>query len=114
MLTGMVVPAKVILVIGWIKMKSQPRKRKSTILWGMILLAAIFDTGVYFHPALTGIDNLNGLLGVWLGLFISAWPAANFLNMILYEAALDVDFRSLMDYSQQPRIPVPQHVCRRF
>ena len=70
-------------------MKSQQRQRNSKILWGLILLAAAFDVTVYFHPSLTGIDNLNGILGVWLGLFISAWPAANFLNMILYEDALE-------------------------
>lgn len=69
-------------------MTPQKRKRNSKILWGLILLAAAFCAVLYFHPSLTGIYNLNGLLGVWLGLFISAWPAANFLNMILYEEAL--------------------------
>ena len=64
-------------------------RRNSLILWGLTLLAAIFGSAIYFHPSLTGIDNLNGILGVWLGLFISAWPAANFLNMVLYENALE-------------------------
>ncbi len=70
------------------RMNRPRRKRNGMILWAMILLAFAFCTAVYIHPALTGIDELNGLLGVWLGLFISAWPAANFLNMILYEQAL--------------------------
>jgi hypothetical protein len=70
------------------RMNRPRRKRNGKILWAMILLAFAFCAAVYIRPALTGSDELNGLLGVWLGLFISAWPAANFLNMILYEQAL--------------------------
>jgi hypothetical protein len=40
---------------------------------------------VYFRPALTGNDQVNGLSGVFLGLFIAAFPAANFLDMLLAE-----------------------------
>jgi ABC-type methionine transport system permease subunit len=70
------------------RMNRPRRKRNGKTLWAMIALAFAFYAAICIHPALTGSDELNGLLGVWLGLFISAWPAANFLNMILYEQAL--------------------------
>jgi ABC-type methionine transport system permease subunit len=70
------------------RMNRPRRERNGKTLWAMIVLAFAFCAAVTIHPALTGSDELNGLLGVWLGLFISAWPAANFLNMILYEQAL--------------------------
>jgi len=69
-------------------MQKPRRRRNQKILWGLILLAFTFYVAVTIHPSLTGSDELNGLLGVWLGLFISSWPAANFLNMILFEQAL--------------------------
>jgi hypothetical protein len=69
-------------------MQPHPRRHNDKILWGLVFLAIAFNAVAYFHPSLTGNDKLNGLLGVWLGLFISAWPAANYLNMILFEQVL--------------------------
>jgi hypothetical protein len=40
---------------------------------------------VHFRPELTGNDQINGQSGVFLGLFIAAFPAANFLDMLLAE-----------------------------
>ena len=65
-----------------------PRRRRNIIpLSGCILLAIIFIGLLYFHPALTGNDELNGLSGVFLGLFICSQPAANFLDLLLLEYA---------------------------
>jgi len=47
--------------------------------------ALAFIPAGLFRPVLTGNDNLNGLSGVFLGLFIAAFPAANFLDMLLLE-----------------------------
>ena len=61
------------------------RKRHPAVLWILLIVALAFNLLVYFLPALTGNDNVNGLGGVFLGLFIAAFPAANFLDMLLFE-----------------------------
>lgn len=62
-------------------------RHNRNILWliGAVLLAIVFIGILSYHPALTGNDELNGLSGVCLGLFISSLPAANFLDMLLFE-----------------------------
>jgi hypothetical protein len=61
------------------------RKRHPAVLWILLIAALAFNLLVYFLPTLTGNDNVNGLGGVFLGLFIAAFPAANFLDMLLFE-----------------------------
>ena len=61
------------------------RKHNPAVLWILVGVALAFNLLVYFRPVLTGNDNLNGLSGVFLGLFIAAFPAANFLDMLLFE-----------------------------
>jgi hypothetical protein len=56
------------------------RSRNIPLLIGAILLAIVLIGVLFYHPALTGNDELNGLIGVCLGLFISSLPAANFLQ----------------------------------
>ena len=74
----------------------KPHQHKRNILWllGAVLLAAFFIGILTYHPAFTGNDELNGLSGVCLGLFISSLPAANFLDMLLFEHAIH-NWRSL-------------------
>ena len=55
------------------------------MLWVLLGVALAFHLLVYFRPGLTGNDNVNGIGGVFLGLFIAAFPAANFLEMLLSE-----------------------------
>jgi hypothetical protein len=66
-------------------MKASSHKRRPAILWGLLFVALAFGLLVHFRPALTGNDEVNGLGGVLLGLFIAAFPAANFLDMLLTE-----------------------------
>jgi hypothetical protein len=66
-------------------MHKPPRKRSPAILAILLVVALAFNLLVYFLPGLTGNDQVNGLGGVFLGLFISAFPAANFLDMLLSE-----------------------------
>jgi hypothetical protein len=66
-------------------MKTSLRKRRPAVLWILLGVALAFNLLVYFRPALTGNDQVNGLSGVFLGLFIAAFPAANFLDMLLAE-----------------------------
>jgi hypothetical protein len=61
------------------------RKRHPVVLWILMGVALTFYLLVLFLPVLTGNDDVNGLGGVFLGLFIAAFPAANFLDMLLSE-----------------------------
>ena len=60
-------------------------KRHPAVLWILLGVAAVFALLVHFRPELTGNDQVNGLGGVCLGLFIAAFPAANYLDMLLAE-----------------------------
>jgi hypothetical protein len=66
-------------------MKQSLHRRRPAVLWTLVALASAFNLLVHFHPNLTGNDDLNGLSGVCLGLFIAAFPAANFLDLLLFE-----------------------------
>jgi NhaP-type Na+/H+ or K+/H+ antiporter len=66
-------------------MRHSDNKRRPTVLWILLGIAVGFNLLVYFRPELTGNDQVNGLGGIFLGLFIAAFPAANFLNMLLFE-----------------------------
>jgi len=66
-------------------MKQTLHKRHPAVLWILIGVAVAFNLLVHFRPDLTGNDHVNGLTGVALGLFTAAFPAANFLDMILAE-----------------------------
>ncbi len=66
-------------------MKWQRRKRNVWSLWGLVLTAIAFASLLYYRPVLTGSNEIDGLIGVCLGLFISSQPAANFLDMLLFE-----------------------------
>ena len=66
-------------------MKPSPTKRHPAVLWILLGVALAFYLLIHFRPALTGNDEVNGQSGVFLGLFIAAFPAANFLDMLLNE-----------------------------
>ena len=66
-------------------MKQPLRKRHPAVLWGLMVVALAFNLLVHFRPELTGNDAVNGLSSVFLGLFTAAFPAANFLDMLLAE-----------------------------
>ena len=66
-------------------MKTSPRTRHPALLWVLLGLALAFNLLVYFRPELTSHGQVNDLGGVFLGLFIAAFPAANFWDMLLAE-----------------------------
>ena len=61
------------------------QKRHPAVLWILIGVAVAFSLLVHFRPELTGNDHVNGYGSVALGLFTAAFPAANFLDMLLAE-----------------------------
>jgi hypothetical protein len=60
-------------------------KRNAKKLWILIAVAALFILALNVLPALTGRKMLDGAIGVALGLYICAHPAANAVNMLFFE-----------------------------
>ena len=66
--------------------RGQRRYRRNTrVLWGLILLAIAYTSLLSYLRTLTGITMLDGSIGVALGLYICAHPAANGVNMLFFE-----------------------------
>jgi hypothetical protein len=66
-------------------MGQRRRKRNTRVLWGLILLAIAYGSLLRYLHTLTGIAMLDGSIGVVLGLYICAHPAANAVNMLFFE-----------------------------
>jgi hypothetical protein len=60
-------------------------KRNTGVLWGLILLAIAYGSLLRYLHTLTGIAMLDGSIGVALGLYICAHPAANAVDMLFFE-----------------------------
>ena len=66
-------------------MDQQHRAYNPGILWGMILIAVAYGILIKWIRTMTGNPTLDGAIGVFLGLYICSYPAANLVNMILFE-----------------------------
>ena len=64
---------------------SQRYKRNPRTLWGLVLLAMVYVGLLSIMNRLTGINLLDGGVGVALGLYICAHPAANAVNLLCFE-----------------------------
>ena len=58
------------------------RGRGSTVLWVQLVWAGAYGALLHALGTLTGTDLLDGALGVLLGLYISAHPAANAIDVL--------------------------------
>lgn len=63
-------------------------QRNSGELILFIFLALVYNELLRFLPTLTGIPLLDGSIGVALGLYTCAHPAANAVNMLFFESDL--------------------------
>jgi hypothetical protein len=64
----------------------QLRHRRNTgVLCGLLVLAIAYSGWLHFLRAPTGIAMLDGSIGVALGLYICAHPAANAVNVLFFE-----------------------------
>ena len=63
----------------------QQYRRSTRVLWVLISGAAIYLVLLRVLPTLTGRPLLDGGIGVALGLYICAHPAANAINMLFFE-----------------------------
>jgi len=67
------------------KPQRQQHKRNTAVLWGMILLAFVYAGLLRSLRTLTGMSMLDGSIGLALGLYICAHPAANAVNILFFE-----------------------------
>jgi hypothetical protein len=58
-------------------------------------MAIAYAVLLHVMPTVTGSIRMDGIIGVLLGLYICSYPAANFLNMILYGGRNAPKFSSL-------------------
>jgi amino acid permease len=65
-------------------MNHPKRRHNLRTLWILILLAITLGGLYYSLPTLTGVSEIDGLLGVCLGLYTCSHPAANFLDILLF------------------------------
>lgn len=60
-------------------------RRRLIMMLSASALGLAYGGLLYFYRTLTGTDKGDGIAGVMLGLFISAHPAAGFLDMFFFE-----------------------------
>ena len=65
-------------------MRERRRGHNVKTMWMLILLAIAYGGWLYYERTLTGNNKLDGSIGVLLGLFICAHPAANLLDVLLF------------------------------
>jgi hypothetical protein len=65
-------------------MKTPRRRQNVKWLIVLIMLGIIYSSLLHFDVHLTGIHQIDGILGILLGLYSCAQPAANALDAILY------------------------------
>jgi len=65
-------------------MRERQRGHNVKTMWALILLAIAYGSWLYYERTLTGSNKLDGSIGVLLGLFICAFPAANLLDVLLF------------------------------
>jgi hypothetical protein len=63
-------------------------KRNAGVLWALILVSIVHALLLRYVHTLTGITMLDGAIGVALGLYICAHPAANAVNTLFFERHL--------------------------
>lgn len=65
-------------------MKPKQRTRNIGVLSGLILIGLVYILLISLHLPLTGTHQVDGILGVLIGLYACSHPAANALDIILF------------------------------
>ncbi len=60
-------------------------RRKTRLLWAMLILAALFLSLLALFPTLTGNDVADGAIGIVLGLYIASHPATNAVDLLFFD-----------------------------
>ena len=62
-------------------------RRKTKLLWVLILIAAVYSLWFNQRHRLTGNPMVDGTLSVVLGLYICSRPAGNAIDLLFFERA---------------------------
>jgi hypothetical protein len=65
-------------------MEIKERRRKIQTLFVLILIGAVYSILIEIHLHFTNIPQIDGGIGVLLGLYACAHPAANLLDIVLF------------------------------
>ncbi len=63
-------------------MEGQRRGRNYKTLGAVVVLALLYIGVMYLQRTITGMPQLDGTIGVLLGLFVCSRPAANILDLL--------------------------------
>jgi hypothetical protein len=69
-------------------MDQQRHRLKIMMLWVLVVLGIAYSSLLYTQPTLTGQNDLDGIIGVVLGLYICSHPAANLVDMLFYRGGI--------------------------
>jgi hypothetical protein len=75
-------------------MDQQRHGPKIMTLWVLVVLGIAYSSLLYTQPTLTGMSDLDGIIGVVLGLYICSHPAANLVDMLFYRRSIRYQFSS--------------------
>jgi hypothetical protein len=70
-------------------------KEYNSKIWVVALPGILYSGLIYYQGALTGMNVADGIIGVVLGLYISAHPAANVVGMLFRGRSGQPQFLSL-------------------
>ena len=65
-------------------------RQKTRFLYFLLVISGIYSGLLYFHVPLTTIIRIDGTVGVILGIYACAHPAANVVDVLLYGRYLSV------------------------
>jgi hypothetical protein len=72
----------------------QHRRRNTKTLWALIPLGIAYSGLVYYQRAIIGVKNVDGAIGVLLGLYICSHPAANVVDILFFGGWARLHFSS--------------------
>jgi hypothetical protein len=68
--------------------------RNIKMLWGVGVFGIAYSSLLYYGHTLTGVDRVDGIIGVVLGLYICSHPAANLVDMLFFRRGTRRQFPS--------------------
>jgi len=71
-------------------------RRKTKLLWALILIAGVYSLWFNQRHRLTGNHTIDGAISVLLGLYICSRPAGNAIDLLFFERA---SFRNVIAQS---------------
>jgi hypothetical protein len=75
-------------------MDRQRRGQKGMFLSVLVVLGIAYGSLLYSRRTLTGMNHLDGIIGVVLGLYLCSHPAANLIDMLFYRRSSCYQFSS--------------------